>query len=155
MSYVFRSMWFSCAFKAVGVNFPLWSFYCHVSTFLCWWLCVPPLITAGFRHSNALHSYQIVYLFLFSGWHAKLGFLHKRILCICMMEFWFLSNLALFMKQVHCEFVIQVRPCLVHEKKIFACHIRCLIGCRKGFLDTNEKTNFITRLETARRIFWA
>ncbi|MCL1462465.1 hypothetical protein M3J57_28320, partial [Klebsiella pneumoniae] len=45
------------------------------------------------------------------------------------------------------------RACLVGEIKIFGCHIGRLTGCRKGFSDTNEKTNFITRLETARRIF--
>jgi hypothetical protein len=43
--------------------------------------------------------------------------------------------------------------CLVGEIKNFRCHIGCLTGCRKGFSNTNEKTNFITRLETARRIF--
>ena len=26
-------------------------------------------------------------------------------------------------------------------------------GCRKGFLDTNKKTNYIARLETARQIY--
>jgi hypothetical protein len=49
--------------------------------------------------------------------------------------------------------VAPVRVCLVGEKEIFGCHIRRLTGCRKGFSDTNEKTNFRTRLETARRIF--
>ena len=41
----------------------------------------------------------------------------------------------------------------LRKMKIFGRHIGRLTGCRKGFLDTNEKTNFITRLETARRIF--
>jgi hypothetical protein len=46
-----------------------------------------------------------------------------------------------------------LRVCLVGEKEIFGCHIECLTGCRKGFSDTNEKTNFRTRLKIARRIF--
>jgi hypothetical protein len=29
----------------------------------------------------------------------------------------------------------------------------CFMGCRKGFSDTNKKTNYITRLETVRRIY--
>jgi hypothetical protein len=41
---------------------------------------------------------------------------------------------------------------VVREMKIFGYHIRRLTGCRKEFPDANEKTNFITRLETARRI---
>ncbi len=41
------------------------------------------------------------------------------------------------------------------EIKIFGCHIGCLTECQKRFSDTNEKTNFVTRMETARRIFWA
>ncbi len=36
--------------------------------------------------------------------------------------------------------------CLVGEMKFFGCHIERLTGYRKGFSDTNEKTNFITRL---------
>jgi hypothetical protein len=36
--------------------------------------------------------------------------------------------------------------CLVREKKIFRCHIKCLTGCWKWFLDTNEKINFINSL---------
>ncbi len=43
--------------------------------------------------------------------------------------------------------------CLVGEMNFFGYHIERLTGCRKGFSDTNKKTNFITRLETARRIF--
>ena len=35
----------------------------------------------------------------------------------------------------------------------FGCQIDCLTRCQKDFFDTNLKTNFITRLETARRIF--
>ncbi len=42
---------------------------------------------------------------------------------------------------------------LVREMEIFMCHIGCLTECWKMFLDTNEKTNFIARLKTARRIF--
>jgi hypothetical protein len=38
-------------------------------------------------------------------------------------------------------------------KKKFRCYIGCFIGCRKVFLDTNKKTNYIARLETARRIY--
>ena len=47
----------------------------------------------------------------------------------------------------------KLRTCLVREKKIFRCHIGHLTGYRKMFSDTNEKTNFITRLETAKRIY--
>ncbi len=43
----------------------------------------------------------------------------------------------------------ELGACLVGEMKIFGYHIGRLTGCRKGFLDTNEKINFITRLETA------
>lgn len=39
--------------------------------------------------------------------------------------------------------------CLFHEKKL---NVTSDFGL-KGFLDTNKKTNFITRLETARRIY--
>ncbi len=39
-----------------------------------------------------------------------------------------------------------LRACLAREMKFFWCHIERLTGCRKGFSDTNEKTNFITRL---------
>jgi hypothetical protein len=52
-----------------------------------------------------------------------------------------------------CSFLRSVWACLVGEMKIFGCHIGHLTGCRKGFSDTNEKTNFITHQETARRIF--
>jgi len=30
---------------------------------------------------------------------------------------------------------------------------RMFRGCRKGFSDTNKKTNYIARLETARQIY--
>jgi hypothetical protein len=50
---------------------------------------------------------------------------------------------------VYCLFR-SLEACLVREKKIFLCHIRCLTKCRKGFSNTNEKTNFI---KIARRIF--
>jgi hypothetical protein len=40
---------------------------------------------------------------------------------------------------------------LVGEKEIFWCHIERLTGRRKGFSDTNEKTNFRIRLETGNR----
>ena len=46
---------------------------------------------------------------------------------------------------------VLLRPCLVLEKKIFRNYIGRLTGCWKGFSDMNEKTNFIIRLETARR----
>ena len=39
------------------------------------------------------------------------------------------------------------------RKENFGYHIGRLTGCRKGLSDTNEKTNFIIRLETARRIY--
>ncbi len=52
-----------------------------------------------------------------------------------------------------CNISFFVRACLVGEIKIFGCHIGRLTRCRKGFSGTNEKTNFITHLETARRIF--
>jgi hypothetical protein len=42
---------------------------------------------------------------------------------------------------------------LAGERKICRCHIGCFVGCRKGFLDTNKKTNYIARLKTARRIY--
>jgi hypothetical protein len=32
--------------------------------------------------------------------------------------------------------------CLVRKMKIFGCYTGRLTGCRKGFSDTNEKTNF-------------
>ena len=61
------------------------------------------------------------------------------------------------LKSVHAENkrdeLKKLKAYLVCEKEIFGCHIGRLIGCQKGFSDTNEKTNFITRLETARRIF--
>jgi hypothetical protein len=37
--------------------------------------------------------------------------------------------------------------------KVFFRHIGCFMRCRKEFLDTNKKTNYITRLETAKRIY--
>jgi hypothetical protein len=43
--------------------------------------------------------------------------------------------------------------CLVGERKIFRYHIGCFVGCRKGFSDTNKKTNYIACLETKRRIY--
>jgi hypothetical protein len=46
-----------------------------------------------------------------------------------------------------------LRECLVTDVKIFRCPIGCFIGCRKGCSDTNKKTNYITRLETARQIY--
>jgi hypothetical protein len=65
-----------------------------------------------------------------------------------------LSETVSFLLQLkYNEFEIKIMACLVCEKKIFGCHIGCLTGCRKEFSDTNEKINFITRLETARRIF--
>jgi hypothetical protein len=52
---------------------------------------------------------------------------------------------------------IVARVCLLREKKInFYVSYRTfdyLTRCRKGFSDTNKKTNFITRLETTRRIY--
>ena len=44
------------------------------------------------------------------------------------------------------EFMVTLWVCLVREKKIFECHIGCLTKYRKGFLDTNEKTNFTASL---------
>jgi hypothetical protein len=35
----------------------------------------------------------------------------------------------------------------------FLRHIRCFTKCRKKFSDTNKKTNYIIRLETARQIY--
>jgi hypothetical protein len=35
----------------------------------------------------------------------------------------------------------------------FRCYIRCFMGRWKGYSDTNRKTNYITRLKTARRIY--
>jgi hypothetical protein len=57
-----------------------------------------------------------------------------------------LKNFAKFLATKH-------GLCLVREKKIFGCHIGCFMGCRKGFSDTNKKTNYIAPLETARRIY--
>uniref|UniRef100_A0A0D9WLS6 Uncharacterized protein n=1 Tax=Leersia perrieri TaxID=77586 RepID=A0A0D9WLS6_9ORYZ len=42
------------------------------------------------------------------------------------------------------------RPRLVYEFFLQKYHIKYLTGCRKGFLDINEKTNFMASLETAR-----
>jgi hypothetical protein len=65
-----------------------------------------------------------------------------------------LSSVNLTIQEIckQCQ-VERVKACLVHEKKLFECHIRCLIGYWNGFLDMNEKTNFITRLEITRQIF--
>jgi hypothetical protein len=35
----------------------------------------------------------------------------------------------------------------------FFYHIRYFVGYRKEFLDTNKKTNYIARLETAKQIY--
>jgi hypothetical protein len=45
-----------------------------------------------------------------------------------------------------------IRLCLVGKRKNFGCHIGCFVGCWKEFSDTNKKTNYIARLETARQI---
>jgi hypothetical protein len=82
-------------------------------------------------------KYQRIWLDL-SMWKRRLALVHSDDLPVAEYVFHLLA-----------------RACLVSKKKIFGCHIGCLTGCRKGFSDTNEKTNFITRLETARRIFWA
>ena len=44
----------------------------------------------------------------------------------------------------------KVRVCLVREMKIFGYHIGCFGDVGRGFSDTNKKTNYIARLETAR-----
>jgi hypothetical protein len=46
-----------------------------------------------------------------------------------------------------------VRPCWDAKSFWWKCHIGCSVRCRKGFLDTNKKTNYIACLETARRIY--
>jgi hypothetical protein len=43
--------------------------------------------------------------------------------------------------------------CLVPGLKILGCHIGYFMRCRNGCSDTNKKTNYINRLETARQIY--
>jgi hypothetical protein len=50
-------------------------------------------------------------------------------------------------------FFLFVRLGLVGEKFLEKCHIRCFVRCRKGFSDTNKKTNYIACMETTRRIY--
>jgi hypothetical protein len=45
------------------------------------------------------------------------------------------------------------RGCLVPGVKIFEYHVECFMECRKGYSDTNKKTNCITRLKTTRQIY--
>jgi hypothetical protein len=48
---------------------------------------------------------------------------------------------------------ILLERCLVSGVKNFVMSYGCFMGCRKGCSDTNKKTNYITCLETARRIY--
>ena len=60
------------------------------------------------------------------------------------------SNDNVKSKTVKFAFGVVTNACLAGEMKTFECHIERLTGCRNGFSDTNEKTNFITYLETVR-----
>lgn len=44
-------------------------------------------------------------------------------------------------------------PGVVREKKVSRCYIGYFMRCRNEFSDTNEKTNIMARLKTARRIY--
>lgn len=48
------------------------------------------------------------------------------------------TSVILKAERVKCLF-FSLRHCLVREKKIFRYHIGRLIGCQKGFSDTDEK----------------
>ncbi len=117
--------------------------------------------------SEATLNKKRILLNLWSMLHAQCNANHKDVMwrspChVVLLSFHMFLNvfeqcpffgMVMYGPIVHQWLSVRYRACLVCEKKIFRCHIGYLTGCQKGFSDTNEKTNFITRLETTRQSF--
>ncbi len=124
--------------------------------------CIRPFLARVPCCTFTLFLFSLFLLFRIEGpetdrndvsWATREAVLADNLLGWAIVNLQFLSGWKLLPARAAMKFAL--RPCLVGEMKFFWCYIGCLTGCWKGFSDTNEKTNFITRLETAKRIFWA